>query len=809
MTNYDYHVGGSLPPEDPSYVLRQADQDLYENLKKGMYCYVLNCRQMGKSSLRIRTMRKLQANGFLCAGIDLTEIGTEGVTQENWYPSIINNLISSLDLSKKIKLRTWWKEREELSLELRLSQFFAEILSIFSNKIIIIFIDEIDTVLRLNFPTHGFFSLIRHFYNQRAENPSYQRLIFALFGVTSPSNLTIDTKGTPFNIGEGIELQGFQLDEVQSLVDGLRGKVSNPQAVMKEILDWTGGQPFLTQKLCKLIVKEVEKGNFHSVRQVVLSRIIENWQEHDNPEHLRPIRDRLLADEKIAGRMLGLYEEILRNGSISADMSEEKVQLRLSGLVAKEDEKLVVYNLIYEKIFERKWIKEKLVNLRPNEYASAFNAWVAGGQDDSLLLRGENMEAALRWKEGRSLSAQDQDFIVRSQELDRQDKQKANQILEEARKKADLALEEEKQAVQRLTQTQQRTELTLKEEKRAKQTLAETQKKTESALKEEKRANQKANRRIRIGSAFLVFAAVAAAVAVASLIWTDQKLTVANKQLGTTEAKAEQATQKANKEEDRANKATQEATEAKTETESAKKELTQTKVRSQEIEKQLESSQSNLKKTNQQLANTEQQKQQAEVERQRANEERNQAFRETTQARQSRDVAVKQAEQAKIETEQAEQQTRIAQAELRDTESAKKKAEEGLQIAQEVTRLEKDGASILRRIRTNQVNSEPQKIEILLTAIRLSQELREFFNEKSWADRLSPPLHSMHCRLFSTRSMRKIGCVLIPFFYGRILAPMVSTLPQVTQATPLFCGNRTGIILDLGKVQKAQNHWKV
>ncbi len=52
-SNY-YKVGGSLDYQNRSYVVRQADSDLYEGLKNGDFCYVLNSRQMGKSSLRVR-----------------------------------------------------------------------------------------------------------------------------------------------------------------------------------------------------------------------------------------------------------------------------------------------------------------------------------------------------------------------------------------------------------------------------------------------------------------------------------------------------------------------------------------------------------------------------------------------------------------------------------------------------------------------------------------------------------------------------------------------------------------------------------
>ena len=67
----DYQVGGSLNLNAATYVTRQANAQLYKAVLRGEFCYTFNCRQMVKSSLRVRTKNRLEHQGPALPGSEI------------------------------------------------------------------------------------------------------------------------------------------------------------------------------------------------------------------------------------------------------------------------------------------------------------------------------------------------------------------------------------------------------------------------------------------------------------------------------------------------------------------------------------------------------------------------------------------------------------------------------------------------------------------------------------------------------------------------------------------------------------------
>jgi AAA-like domain len=357
-----FQSGGTLR-EGAFYVRRSADAELPEALCRGELCYVLAPRQMGKSSLRLRVDTVLRARRVRSGGVDLSALGSTGITAEQWYYGLIDAVARSLGLPDP---EAFWERHGRLSPVLRWSRFLrSEVLDRIEEPVVI-FLDEIDAVRSLPFSADDFLASLRVLYNARAEDPAFARLRFCMMGVATPVELMEDTARTPFNIGRAIRLDDFTRAEVRAFLPGLSSVSEEPEALLDTIFEWTRGHPYMTHRVCDVLARD-STGDILPAGVVRL--IGDLFMRRGRVEDLcLSAVERLFTRGRSGPRMtemLTLYQRLLKEEHVLA-VGDDPVQtaLRLAGLAAERDDGASVWmrvrNPIVEHVFDGAWVQERL-----------------------------------------------------------------------------------------------------------------------------------------------------------------------------------------------------------------------------------------------------------------------------------------------------------------------------------------------------------------------------------------------------------------------------------------------------------------
>ncbi|VAW33073.1 High-affnity carbon uptake protein Hat/HatR [hydrothermal vent metagenome] len=347
-------AGGTLGPHIPSYVTRPTDDELFERVLAGELCYVLTPRQMGKSSLVARTMVRLREAQIGAVAVDLQDSG--GLDEETFYLNILDELRRAFQLD--LAVEEWWDANGRLGASLRFRRFFTDHLLPQVNGRVVIFIDEIDTMLTMPF-RDNFFAAIRLLFNDRSGDPELERLTFVLLGVASPSELIADSSRTPFNIGKKINLREFEPADAEPLLKGLqKAHPAQAKAILERIFYWTSGHPYLTQQLC-LLINQTPDHDWHDAKIDALVRQTFLSDEARNEDNIKLIQSRISGSDN-KRRLLNLYKQVYRGQTVKENKaSVAQNQLLLSGLVSLADGRLQVRNQIYRNVFDRDWIRRE------------------------------------------------------------------------------------------------------------------------------------------------------------------------------------------------------------------------------------------------------------------------------------------------------------------------------------------------------------------------------------------------------------------------------------------------------------------
>jgi AAA-like domain len=347
-------AGGTLNPRQHIYISRPEDYELFKLLVDGQYANILTSRQTGKSSLVISTIYRLRDRGVRTAYVDLTSIGTPEKV-EHYYKGLLYKIARDLRLG--INVEDWWHGIAGETHNQQLMRFFRDVVAGAADSPAVVFLDEIDSTLKLDF-TDDLFTALRAMYNERSLVPAYERIAFCLVGVATPNELIKDRRTTAYNVGRTLELRDFDArrDNLAPLAMALSGESRIGNAMLARVLHWTDGHPYLTMHV---VLNMIERGA-RSADDVewLIEETFQTLDRVSSDVHFQQILRFIETRLSHGPDSLSLYQGILEGKWERDTPTLAHTELKLSGLVKRDlDGFLVVRNRIYARLFDRRWVE--------------------------------------------------------------------------------------------------------------------------------------------------------------------------------------------------------------------------------------------------------------------------------------------------------------------------------------------------------------------------------------------------------------------------------------------------------------------
>jgi len=115
---------GTVQASGGTYITRPRTKTSSNSANKALTRTFL-LPQMGKSSLRVAVSERLRRSGIRIVSIDLTSIGTQSTTAEQWYVSFLETVEHDLHL-KTIAL-DWWESHHHLTPTTRFTRYLLDV----------------------------------------------------------------------------------------------------------------------------------------------------------------------------------------------------------------------------------------------------------------------------------------------------------------------------------------------------------------------------------------------------------------------------------------------------------------------------------------------------------------------------------------------------------------------------------------------------------------------------------------------------------------------------------------------------------
>ncbi|MFH7024433.1 MAG: AAA-like domain-containing protein [Heteroscytonema crispum UTEX LB 1556] len=301
---------GTMDCQSAFYVERPSDSIALETIeRRGVTITIKGPRQMGKSSLLIRTMDAAVNTGKRVAFLDFQLFEKAALSDADlFFRQFCTWLTDELEMADKVD--EYWNT--PLGNSQRCTRYVGRyLLKEFGNPLVLA-MDEVERLFDTEFRS-DFFGMLRSWHNQRATTPIWKRLDLALVTSTEPYQLIDNLNQSPFNVGQVIELEDFTPVQVADL-NRRHGYPLNPREE-RQLIALLAGHPYLVRLALYLVAS-----HRLSIAELFANAISDNgpfsnhlrnhlFRLHDKQElvqgMLQVVRQNICEDERVFFRLRG------------------------------------------------------------------------------------------------------------------------------------------------------------------------------------------------------------------------------------------------------------------------------------------------------------------------------------------------------------------------------------------------------------------------------------------------------------------------------------------------------------------------
>ena len=330
-------------------------------VERGDYFCVNRARQYGKTTL-LAALERALAGSYEVAGLSFQKLGsadfsTEGMFVRGFSGILLEEVVNgrlSMPPAIEVRLEAFTEADPRL---LTLSTLFRVISRWLreSERPVVLVIDEVDSATN-NQVFLDLLAQLRQQYLDRGKNssiPAFQSVVLA--GVTDVKHLKAKIRpeeasktNSPWNIAadfkvrmtfDGADVAGMLEEYERDHATGM-----DVDAVTREIVDWTGGYPFLVSRVCQLI----DEDGLPWTREGV-NRAVKRLLEDDDVSLFDSLTGKLEDHPTLKEQLRAL---LMRGEEVFfSPYNETQKLLMMYGFVASRGGRVAIANRVFENHF--------------------------------------------------------------------------------------------------------------------------------------------------------------------------------------------------------------------------------------------------------------------------------------------------------------------------------------------------------------------------------------------------------------------------------------------------------------------------